>query len=34
LVENYYNRLRSKAADQMKRLYYERDASFRGFRQS
>ena len=34
LLENYFNKLKEKYATQMKKLYFELDASFRGFRQS
>jgi radical SAM superfamily enzyme YgiQ (UPF0313 family) len=34
LLENYFNRLKASYETQMKKLYFERDANFRGFRQS
>jgi len=34
LLENYFNKLKAAYALQMKKLYFELDASFRGFRQS
>lgn len=34
LLENYFNKLKAKYDMQMKKLYFELDAGFRGFRQS
>jgi anaerobic magnesium-protoporphyrin IX monomethyl ester cyclase len=34
LLENYFNKLKASYEIQMKKLYFEHDASFRGFRQS
>ena len=34
LIENYYAVMLSKTAENAKKLYFERDASFRGFRQT
>lgn len=34
LLDNYFNKLKAKYNIQMKKLYFELDASFRGFRQS
>jgi len=34
LLENYFNKLKLSYELQMKKLYFQRDASFRGFRQS
>ncbi len=34
LLENYFNKLKASYEIQMKKLYFESDASFRGFRQS
>ena len=34
LIENYFSSITDKTIEQMKRLYFEKDVSFRGFRQS
>lgn len=34
LMDNYYSHLKEKSGQTLHRLYFERDASFRGFRQS
>lgn len=34
LINNYFDKLKSSFQQQMKRLYFDKDASFRGYRQS